>query len=57
MAKTTTADLSNADFLVVQLRDISKSAESSPSIRLQALDRLAVVEGIYKVGVSRVTNE
>ena len=41
--------LSNEEFLVVQLRDLAGSAEATPLLRMQALDRLAVLAGIYRV--------
>ena len=50
MSKTKLAELSNEDFLVLQLRDISEHPDSSPSLRLQVLDRLALIAGIYRVG-------
>jgi hypothetical protein len=41
--------LSTRAFLVAQLRDISESGDSTPSVRLAALDRLALVENVYVV--------
>ncbi len=48
--KIKTSELSDADFLVLQLRNVAEHPDSSPSIRLQVLDRLALILGVYRVG-------
>ena len=51
MAKPKTETLSNAEYIVAQLRNIATGNDepNSARIRLQALDRLATITGVYRV--------